>query len=102
MNDDIVNGLRSSAQWIAEMEHESWIGTAELQREAADEIERLEAEMQQVRLDHITTLGELQESMAKLVRLRAAGDALVESLDAGKWAVDVVPAVKAWNEARRG
>lgn len=36
------------------------------------EIERLRAEMQQVRLDHITTLGELQEAAAEIEWLKEA------------------------------
>jgi len=48
VSSEIVNGLRSSAQWIEEMEYESWLGTAELQRDAADVIERLLAERQAI------------------------------------------------------
>lgn len=88
MNENITNDLRQSAQWINEMEHESWFGTAELQLEAADKIERLRAENE---------------------RLRAAGDAL-----AATWPEEercrcnnpdcraVVAAYDAWKEARRG
>lgn len=49
MADDILNSLRSSARWIEEMEYESWLGTAELQRDAADEIQRLRAEIKRLR-----------------------------------------------------
>ena len=43
MADDIVTSLRESAGWIKDVEHESWFGTADLQNDAADEIERLRA-----------------------------------------------------------
>jgi hypothetical protein len=39
--DDIVTSLRESAGWIKDVEHESWFGTADLQTDAAKEIERL-------------------------------------------------------------
>lgn len=45
MSSEIVNGLRSSAQWIEEMEYESWLGTAELQRDAADLIDAIDAQV---------------------------------------------------------
>lgn len=55
MADNLVASLRSSAEWIKEMEHESWLGTAELQIEAADaiqqrddEIVRLKAEVERI------------------------------------------------------
>jgi hypothetical protein len=41
--DDIVPSLRASAQWIKDIEHESWFETADIQIQAADEIERLRA-----------------------------------------------------------
>jgi hypothetical protein len=44
--DDIVPSLRASAQWIKDIEHESWFETADIQTEAADEIERLRAALQ--------------------------------------------------------
>jgi molecular chaperone GrpE (heat shock protein) len=41
MPHDIVASLRASAEWIKDLEHESWFETADLEIEAADEIERL-------------------------------------------------------------
>jgi hypothetical protein len=46
--DVIVTSLRASAEWIKDVEHESWFGTADLQTDAADEIERLRTEVQEV------------------------------------------------------
>jgi hypothetical protein len=43
VTEDIVTSLRRSAGWIKDLEHESWFGTADLQTDAADEIERLRA-----------------------------------------------------------
>lgn len=82
MNENITNDLRQSAQWINEMEHESWFGTAELQLEAADEIERLWAENE---------------------RLRAAGDALADDVDVAlhSYSVGIYHTLPAWREARR-
>jgi hypothetical protein len=45
VSSEIVNGLRSSAQWIEEMEYESWLSTAELQRDAADLIDAIDAQV---------------------------------------------------------
>ena len=45
-----------------------------------DKIELLQAEARRVRLDHITTLGELQVADDAIDALRAAGDALVSLL----------------------
>jgi hypothetical protein len=42
---------------------------------AADEIERLRAELQQSRLNHLTTLSELQDAAEQSHRLRAERDA---------------------------
>jgi hypothetical protein len=70
--DDIVTRLRANADWIAQA-FAVLQGTAELGREAADEIERL----------------------------RAAGDALDATL--GAWARDDEQfVIAAWQEARRG
>lgn len=63
MADDIVTRLRDEAQRPA---------IREVCSEAADTIERLRAEMQQVRLDHITTLAELQEAAAEIEWLKEA------------------------------
>ena len=41
VNYDIVASLRASAEWIKDVEHESWFDTADLQNDAADEIEQL-------------------------------------------------------------
>ena len=105
MADDIVNSLRSSAQWIQEMEHESWLGTAELEREAADEIERLRTEFSAV-------LGDAIAKDAEIERLQVAGDKLARVV-----AIDVIgqmfgptnihtqfasAALQRWEEARRG
>jgi hypothetical protein len=74
---DIVASLKASAEWIKEIEHESWFETADLQTEAADEIKRL----------------------------RAAGDALVDRLNdwhnGAPYDLDA-EAIKAWKEANRG
>jgi hypothetical protein len=43
--DDIVTSLRASAEWIKDYEHESWFEIADLQVEAANEIERLQEEL---------------------------------------------------------
>jgi hypothetical protein len=45
-----------------------------------------------------------QQLQADIERLRTAGDALVWALDdgyPGTWATDLMPSVKAWQEARR-
>jgi hypothetical protein len=39
--DDIVASLRASAEWIKDVEHQSWFDTADLQTDVADEIEQL-------------------------------------------------------------
>ena len=72
MGDDIVTSLRASAQWIQEMEHESWFGTAELQREAADEIERLRAEVERLRAERDASRLIINDLTAEVERLRAA------------------------------
>jgi hypothetical protein len=46
VNYDIVASLRASAEWIKDVEHESWFSTADLQNDAAAEIERLRAALQ--------------------------------------------------------
>jgi hypothetical protein len=78
VTDDIVTSLRESAGWIKDVEHESWFGTADLQTDAADEIERL----------------------------RAAGDALAECLrwwaDFADQGYPDDDALRTWEEARRG
>lgn len=88
MADNLVASLRSSAEWIKEMEYESWLGTAELQIEAADAIQQRDDE---------------------IVRLRAAGDALativgdvVVPYDDESKARTMVTAYDTWREARRG
>jgi hypothetical protein len=43
--DDIVTSLRASSEWIKDAEHYSWFGTALLQIDAANEIERLQEEL---------------------------------------------------------
>jgi hypothetical protein len=55
---DLVASLRESAKWIKDVEHESWFETADLQTEAADEIERLRYQMERlcVALDDISHL----------------------------------------------
>ena len=55
MADNLVASLRSSAEWIKEMEHESWLGTAELQIEAADAIQQRDAEVDRLR-DEMSTM----------------------------------------------
>ena len=78
MNYDIVASLRASAEWIKDLEHESWHGTADVQNDAANEIERL----------------------------RAAGDALAECLrwwaDFADEAYPDDEALRTWEKARRG
>lgn len=86
MDENSANALRRSAQWIEEMEHESWLGTAQLMRDAADDLETRDAEIE---------------------RLRAAGDALAEMVAVrlpleGGWPDYVVPYLRAWKEACRG
>lgn len=49
MADNLVASLRSSAEWIKEMEHESWLGTAELQIEAADALQQRDDEIERLR-----------------------------------------------------
>jgi len=44
VTENLVTSLRESAGWIKDVEHESWFGTADLQNDAANEIERLRAE----------------------------------------------------------
>ena len=68
MTDDIVKRLRTVQTFTADNCEELSLITDE----AADEIVRLRAEMQQVRLDHITTLGELQEAAAEIEWLKEA------------------------------
>lgn len=85
MDDNIVASLRYSAEWIKEMEHESWLGTAELQIEAADAIQQRDAEIKRLR--------------AEIERLRAAGDALVGTHACFGFPD---PLIAAWQEARRG
>ena len=83
MGDNIFSSLRESAEWIKEMEHESWLGTAALQIEAADAIQQRDAEIE---------------------RLRAAGDALAEAVDDTWWPdypSDFPDLLAAWKEARR-
>ena len=47
--------------------------------------------------------GETVHDLAnEVLLLRTAGDALVEALDIGTWAADILPALAAWQEARRG
>jgi hypothetical protein len=74
---DLVASLRESAKWIKDVEHESWFDTADLQTDAADEIERL----------------------------RDAGDVLLDRLNdwhnGAPYDLDA-EAIKAWEEARRG
>jgi hypothetical protein len=75
---DLVASLRASAEWIKDIEHESWFDTADLQNDAADVIERL----------------------------RAAGDALAIRLR--WWTDDTDAsypdheALRTWEQARRG
>lgn len=61
MADDIITLRNSYVQTMVER-------ISELEAE----VERLRAEMQQVRLDHITTLGELQEAAAEIEWLKEA------------------------------
>lgn len=68
MADDIVTRLRN---W-GRARSGSGDRCEQMHRDAADEIERLRAEMQQVRLDHITTLAELQEAAAEIEWLKEA------------------------------
>ena len=59
-----------------------------------------QAEMFRLRRDHLTTLGELREAGAEVVRLRAAGDALAQAaVFWPRWSIGVATA--AWEEARR-
>jgi len=51
VGDDIVTSLRANAEWIKDVEHDSWFGTAELAVEAADEVERLRAEVTAIRAE---------------------------------------------------
>lgn len=79
MADDIVERLRLLGEWL-EGQQNPW----DEPYVAADEIVRLRAELDRmardevrtVRLNHITTLGELQAAADEIERLRAAGDAL--------------------------
>ena len=71
-----------------------------------DIVERLAAEFApehdgQIVLSTTVDADLLRDAKAEIERLRAAGDALVHALDAGDWAKDVMPAVVAWQEARR-
>ena len=74
MNYDIVASLRESAAWIKDLEHESWFSTADLQNDAADEIERLR------RLcSHMATLlDDCRPAEAMLAWVMARLDALEE------------------------
>jgi hypothetical protein len=45
---------------------------------------------------------QLRQVADEIERLRAAGDALVTALDEGEWTTDVLPAIAAWEEVRRG
>ena len=73
MDDDIVTRLRSQhsdlrqGAYYSQREDSAWDATAD----AADEIERLRAELQQSRLNHLTTLSELQDAAEQSRRLRA-------------------------------
>jgi peptidoglycan hydrolase CwlO-like protein len=46
---DLVASLRASAEWIKDVEHESWFSTADLQNDAAAEIERLRAQVAELK-----------------------------------------------------
>lgn len=59
MDDNIVASLRYSAEWIKEMEHESWLGTAELQIEAADAIQQRDAEIERLRTEALALTQDL-------------------------------------------
>ena len=62
MNYDIVASLRLSARWIKDLEHESWFETADVQNDAADEIERLQADL----LMKNRRIGELADHIEEL------------------------------------
>jgi hypothetical protein len=62
---DLVASLRESAEWIKDVEHESWFGTADLQNDAADEIERLQETEQNLRMY-------LEQDACEIERLQTA------------------------------
>ena len=106
MADDIVKELRRVVCW-----HAGDFDGACHACQAAAEIERLRAEIQKVRLDHITTLGELQEAAVEIERLRAAilewdasVDCFYDDMDSYQAATARYKAARAAavNEARRG
>ena len=51
MTYDLVASLRASAEWIKDVEHESWFSTADLQNDAAAEIERLQTTITELRAE---------------------------------------------------
>jgi hemoglobin-like flavoprotein len=69
--------------------------------EALGVIMDLQEELQQVRLNHITTIGELHTAFAEIERLRTAGDALAKKIDHLSDSRNTNALVKAWQEARR-
>lgn len=118
MADDIVASLRSSAEWIKEMEHESWLGTAELQIEAADAIQQRDDEIVRLTAEvkRIEGQRKLRADMAYLFKAerndeRALANQLADALFAVKhdrpsvhsdrvWAT-LKDALEAHDEARR-
>ena len=115
MADDIVKRLQDVVCWCNEFD-----GVCDA-CQAADEIERLrrwKAEATAVlnrwdslcgRTLEVVRIGDrksdamatyIESQKAEIERLRAAGDALVESLDHSR--ADIRSAVAAWEEARRG
>lgn len=72
MDDDILERLRNR---YPDVVHPHLLTDAELIGAAVVEIERLRAELQQSRLNHLTTLSELQDAAEQSRRLRAGRDA---------------------------
>ena len=90
MADDIVERIRKN---LPSIEWEQPLA-AERERLAADEIERLRAREQDLRMH-------AEQDACEIERLRAAGDEMVDAAIRQQWSrLDV--AVAAWQEARRG
>lgn len=110
---DIVEELHAWADIIDKSKGKAQVVmlTGEVFVDAAGEIiiqrgdnEALREELQQAKLDHITTLGELQEAAAEIKRLRTAGDALATNYELmleQDWSSFLEEFLYEWKEARR-
>lgn len=95
MTDDIVDRIREEAK------SQTTLGQALALLRVADEIEGLTEERDDWKIAYNQAFNELGYAVDELERLRAAGDALVNALEAGE-VQETKIRMDDWKKARRG